>query len=634
MELYKGYVKTNGKVPVDKIKGARKFRTFDEVKNDDSYAGVLAENTILIDIDDAEQAEIMMCIVEDLQLDCKVFKTTRGRHFLFKNDGVKKCYTHVKLACGLEADIKVGLTNSIQALKVDGKERFCEWDIEEDGDYQALPRFMFPVKSDYDFLGMKDGDGRDSALFSYILSLNKAGFSKDETRECLRIINNYLLADPMSDEDIERITRDDAFPEELFFDEGKFLHNNFALFMINNCHIKRINGELYVYRDGVYVKGARYIEREMIRHIPILKAAQRTEVLKYIDVMCAENEKTANANLIAFKNGIYDITTKRLMEFSPEIIITNKIPWNYNPDAYSGLLDRTLDKLSCNDDQIRMILEESIGYPFYRRNELSKSFMFTGSGANGKSTFLELIKDVLGQENLSALDPQELGERFSIMSMNGVLGNIGDDISDDFWKGKELANFKKIVSGSLIKAEIKNDPNIAFIKPFVKLYFSCNDIPSTKVKGLKALMRRLVLIPFNAEFKDTDSDYDPFITYKLKSQEVMEYAILLGLEGLERILTNKGFTKSDRVEAEQREYELENNPVLEFLEEREIDTIVNQPTQEIYKSYKIFCHERESQPLKLANFSKELNKRCNLTVKRMRINGKQIGVYVEGGEKD
>ena len=70
------------------------------------------------------KSEIMMDIVEDLQLDCIVYQTTRGRHFLFKNNGVDKCGTHKKIAIGLTADIKVGSRNSYEIIKFNGEERF------------------------------------------------------------------------------------------------------------------------------------------------------------------------------------------------------------------------------------------------------------------------------------------------------------------------------------------------------------------------------------------------------------------------------------------------------------------------------------------------------------------------------
>lgn len=203
--------------------------------------------------------------------------------------------------------------------------------------------------------------------------------------------------------------------------------------------------------------------------------------------------------MIGFNNGIYDLATGEMLDFSPDIVITNKIPWDYDAGAYSEIADKVLNKLACNDKQIRALLEECIGYCFFRRNELSKAFILTGEKANGKSTFLDMVRNVLGENNCSALDVGELDERFSVATLGGRLANIGDDISDEFLHGRSVAMFKKIVSGNEIKAEIKNDPNIHFIRPYVKLLFSANNIPRMKDKT-GAVLRRLVIIPFNAKF--------------------------------------------------------------------------------------------------------------------------------------
>ena len=80
--LYKGYVETKGKASIEKLKNRTTWKTYDEVKNLNGFGGVLADDTILIDIDDSDQSEILMNIVEELQLDCKVLCTSRGKHFL------------------------------------------------------------------------------------------------------------------------------------------------------------------------------------------------------------------------------------------------------------------------------------------------------------------------------------------------------------------------------------------------------------------------------------------------------------------------------------------------------------------------------------------------------------------------
>ena len=59
-------------------------------------------------------------------------------------------------------------------------------------------------------------------------------------------------------------------------------------------------------------------------------------------------------------------------------------------------MDKTLNKISCDDKQLRMLIEEMVGYCLFRRNELGKCFILTGSGANGKSTLLDVIKRLIG----------------------------------------------------------------------------------------------------------------------------------------------------------------------------------------------------------------------------------------------
>lgn len=631
--LYKGYVETKGKASIEKLKNRTKWKTYDEVKDLNGFGGVLADDTILIDIDDSEQAEILMNIVEECQLDCKVLCTSRGKHFLFKNHSITRNRTHIQLAVGLTADIKVGSKLSYEVIKIDGEERFCEWDIEEGGKYQEVPKWLFPVKATADFLDMDAGDGRNQALFNYILTLTANDFTIDETRECIRILNKFVLRQPLGDDELETILRDEAFQKPVFFLGSTFLFDKFATFMKNTAHVAKINGQLHIYKDGVYTNGYREIEANMIQHIPNLKKMQRREVLDYMELIVDEKEQS-DANLIAFNNGIYDIVTGELKPFSTDIVITNKIPWNYNPDAYNELADNTLNKLACGDTAIRALLEECIGYCFYRRNELGKAFILTGDKSNGKSTFLDCVKAILGEKNTSALDLKELGDRFSTSMMFGKLANIGDDIGDDFLQGSQVATFKKIVTGNRIKAERKGQDPFEF-NPFIKLLFSANDIPRMKDKT-GAVLRRLVIIPFNARFSKylpdgvtVDPDYEPFIKYKLTQEEPIEYLIKLGVEGLKRVVINNGFTKSDKVQNQLDEYEEENNPILAFINDTGVDMIENEPTNEVYKRYQVFCAENSMQPMSNIVFSKQINKRLGFRVIQKKLNNVNRKIFVK-----
>lgn len=616
--LYKGYIETKGKQPCEKLKNRTKWKTLEEVKKLNGYAGVLADDTIFIDIDDAEQAEILMNIVEEYQLNCRVYCTSRGKHFVFKNHSISRNRTHVQLAVGLTADIKVGSRLSYEVIKVNGEERFCEWDIEEGEQYQEIPKWLFPVKASADFLDMDAGDGRNQALFNYILTLTANDFTVDETRECIRILNKFVLKEPLPDDELETILRDEAFQKPVFFMGSTFLFDKFATYMKNTAHIVKINNQLHIYKDGVYENGYKEIETEMIHYIPNLKKTQRREVLDYMELI-TEERQMSEANLIAFENGVYDMVTGELKPFSSDMVITNKIPWNYNPDAYSELADKTLDKLACNDRNIRLLLEECIGYCFYRRNELGKAFILTGDKSNGKSTFLDCMKAMLGEQNISALDLKELGDRFSTAMMFGKLANIGDDIGDEFLQGSQVSIFKKVVTGNRIKAERKGQDPFEF-NPFIKLLFSANDIPRMKDKT-GAVLRRLVIIPFNATFSKESDDYDPYIKYKLIEQDCMEYFIRVGVEGLQRVIINQDFTQSEKVQNQLNEYEEENNPIIAFIADCGVDAIENEPTNEVYKRYQVFCAENSMQPMSNIVFSKQINKRLGFTVVQKKLNG-------------
>ena len=218
--------------------------------------------------------------------------------------------------------------------------------------------------------------------------------------------------------------------------------------------------------------------------------------------------------------------------------------------------------------------------------------------------------------------------------MFGKMANIGDDIGDDFLQGSQVSIFKKIVTGNRIKAERKGQDPFEF-NPFIKLLFSANDIPRMKDKT-GAVLRRLVIIPFNARFSKylpdgvtIDPDFDPFIKYKLIQKESIEYLIKLGVEGLKRVITNNEFTKSEKVQGQLDEYEEENNPIIAFIADCGVDMIENEPTADVYKRYQVFCAENSMQPMSNIVFSKQINKRLGFKVIQKKLNNVNRKIFVK-----
>ena len=476
------------------------------------------------------------------------------------------------------------------------------------------------VHTNINLLGLGDGDGRNDAMFKIVMPLQTAGLSTDDCREVLGLINEYIFEKPLSKSEFETVTRDEAFETKLvpsfFGEKGKFLFEQFAQYLIREYHIKRVNGRLSIYQDGEYVSDELLIQWTMLQVIPDLTARQRNEVLSYINVMCMRDHECASVDYIAFKNGILNIKTKELYPFSPDIVITNKIPWNYRDDAYSEVVDRTFNKMACHDELTRKSMEEAVGYCFYRRNELRKAFILTGEKSNGKSTFIAMIQKCLGQANYASLDLSDVSHQFRSAMLTGKLANLGDDISAEYIR--DPSHFKKLVSGEVMTGENKGKDPFQFMN-YAKFIFSANDIPRTKDKT-GAVKDRLIIIPFNATFSASDPDFDPFIKDKLCSQESIEYMIKLGVDALIGVLGRNKFTVSEQAKDALEEYNKINNPILEFLDDLEENEVTRESVGYWYDKYSAFCLNSYMNPVSRIEFGR-LMKKQGWNIVQRRVNG-------------
>lgn len=626
---FKGYVIGKGKQAIMKVKNVQ-LLSWDAVQRYRSFGTILNQYFVDISFDTNERSQKFWDMAEKNNWKCLIFENLENGHihsiWRIPNNWKFKDGRDKKLAVGLIADIHSGSTYI--PLRVDGVDRFPP-SFEPD-DIDEVPVELFPVNTTIDLEGLQEGDGRNEELFRYILILqSQLGLDEELIRKVLYNTNYFIFQEPLSDDELEVILRDEAFQKPVFFCDKTFLFDRFATWLKNTYHVVKINNQLHIYQNGIYVEGEN-LGTVIRENIPNIKKNQKAEVFDCLRDI-TECKTQADARYIAFRNGVLDIVTGQMQPFSPDLVITNQIPWDYNPEAYSELADDTLNKLACCDQPIRALLEECIGYCFYRANDYKKSFMLTGKGNNGKSTFLDCVKAILGDGNISALDLKELGDRFSTSMMFGKLANIGDDIGDDFLQGSQVATFKKVVSGNRIKAERKGQDPFEF-NPYVKLLFSANDIPRMKDKT-GAVLNRLVIIPFNARFTkylpsgEIDPDYNPKIRYELVEQSSVEYLIRVGVEGLKRIIGNQGFSKSDATEQMAEEYDLMNNPIKGFFAEQEEGYIFRETVQDIFTKYQLYCSDCGIKPETKISFGKTVAEMFQVESKNTRVNGKQVRFY-------
>ncbi|WP_312025799.1 DNA primase family protein [Listeria booriae] len=619
ISLYKGYLEGKGKRSAEKFKERSDLLTYKYVNTLPSYVGILEDDYVMIDVDDREDAQVLYNIIEEQKIACSILQTTNGCHFYFKGCDVTankiKWYTPI----GIMIDLKLGIKNTADPLKIEGKKR--KW-LKQVDDHDALPKWLYPTsRSDNSVGKMEEGDGRNQALFNYILTLQSQGMSKNEIRETIRIINRFILKEPVEDGELNTILRDESFLKQSFFIKGSFQHHKFAKFLIAEHHVITIKKVLHIYKDGVYSDDPSDIEHVMIKHIAQLNKAKRQEVMSYLQIV-AEEKPLSDVRYVAMKNGIFDLNKWKLENFSPSIIIKNKIPVAYVEGAYSEVTDHTLNKISCHNADMRKVLDEIFGYIMLRRNEFGKAFILTGKGSNGKSSYLKMIRQFTGESNCSALDMKELNYRFKTAELFGKLANIGDDISKEFIK--DNSEFKKLTTGETVNVERKGRDPFDF-NNYAKLIFSANEAPRINDNS-DGLIRRLMLIPFNAKFSPTDEDYDPFISDKLLTDESMQYMLQVAIKALKRLMKNKRFTASKVAEKELNKYKIENNPILGYIDEME-PKFENESTTDCYSQYVIWCNENEYDPITPRNFSIEICRMFGYTTKNKKIKSKVVKVF-------
>lgn len=415
-------------------------------------------------------------------------------------------------------------------------------------------------------------------------------------------------------------------PGQCYDENDKFLHNRFGDWLIKTYNIVRAypvgQPELaytspilfYNTRCGYYQLFDVVAERIMIGFMPELKTNQRLETKKYIDSAAPIREK-AGGNLIALKNGIYDLDSRQLLTPDKKYIVTEQIPVAYDPtQVHNEKLLSFIGSFFYNDKEFMKFMFEVIGYGLAPSNFMQKLFVFSGDGQNGKSALFKLLFRFYGKDNVSALQLEDIEKRFVNAELYGKIINIGDDIGNNLIT--ETSLLKKIVTGDPVTVERKNKDPFAFA-PRIKLLFSTNKMPRINDTSY-GMNRRLIMVPFTRIFNGPEAD--PNIVEKVATPEGLSCLLNHALDGLIRIRTNKTFTLPPALEKLTAEYIDSNDPIKMFVTEVEngevsetynfnnLFSFEHVSTAAAYNKYTEWARESGLRPLARNNFGKELSR--------------------------
>lgn len=241
---------------------------------------------------------------------------------------------------------------------------------------------------------------------------------------------------------------------------------------------------------------------------------------------------------------------------------TTQIPVEYDPAATAPRFVQFLNEVFRDEpdlDQRAELVCQMIGYTLLASCEFEKFIILFGPGANGKSVLMEIIRALIGTENVCAVQPSQFENKFQRAHLAGKLANLVTEIAE----GAEIADaqLKAIVSGELTTAEHKHKPPFDF-QPFATCWFGTNHLPHTRDFS-DALFRRAFILTFNRTF--SPSEQDPRLKEKLVQE--LPGILNLALSGIADVLRSGQFTVPPSCEQVKREWRVDCDQVAQFIEE-------------------------------------------------------------------
>lgn len=587
---------------------------FEKIKDTKNRIGwVVPEDYIVVDIDKQDVASAVFKILNKRGVKFSYMKGRKGGHFIFKNQrGVKSISAGTPCSLGIVVDIRC-MGKGYIILPENDTDR--KWGTISN-DIDDIPFYLVPQKNlkiQTDFMGMAAGAGRNDALHNHILALIDyvKSLTIEEKAESIRIINEFLFADPIDDKELQQtVLRQDILDRQVDKDEDKGCYEEkLAKRIIQEKQIITCNDDCYIYNGKCYEK-IEDVAVERIIHSEYnsgMKQKNRRECLQFIKLKSYIPFFKLNDdwNQITFKNGVLNLSTMALSAHNPALYNTIYIDCNYHDNAiYSPSIDNFFNTLSGNDDDLKTLLYEVVGCCLIRKNLFSKFFICCGQGQTGKSSYLRLIKNLVGQQNASFLSINDLEKDFGPIDLYNKLVNLGDDVP---YYLKETATLKKLVTGEEFLADRKHKTAVSF-ENFATLIFTTNELPAVSDKST-GFYRRLMIIELNNKIKNPDM----FFFERLTDADY-EYLLCKSITAVKDAIKRGKLTDYEGMEDKMERYRREQSAVLTYLYDMKLDkeALMKKPCMVVYKEFEQYCYDVGMKPVKKTNFDTEICKELKM----------------------
>lgn len=313
-----------------------------------------------------------------------------------------------------------------------------------------------------------------------------------------------------------------------------------------------------------------------------------------------------------FINGTLELDTGVFRNHNPNDYCSVQASYPYNPKATHTAWNTFIADVTGDDPKQSELLQFIPAYALFQDCSLERIFVLSGNGGNGKSKYLEVLRQLFGERNTSHLQPRALLDKFQVIQLRESIINIAGEIRSDLRDVEE--RMKAIASGEPISGCYKGEQFVTF-KPRTKLVFATNNQLQSDDTS-EGLARRLILIDFKMSFVDCPDPNDPYqrqkdvhILDKL-SEELQSGGIFNWVYAGYRLLRTVGyFTETDDQANLLSDFKRASNPVLMFYEDHLLQNAVQEVSnKQLYSDYRVWCEGNGYRPTTSIAFHREFKK--------------------------
>lgn len=354
------------------------------------------------------------------------------------------------------------------------------------------------------------------------------------------------------------------------------------------------------------------------KHIKASRSAKSKEnmlkeIQHHIPIMPFQLDKHKMAFNVP--NGTLSLKSGELVPAKRDYFITKFSPVEFTDNADCPMWRRFLDDIFGGDKELIRYIQKAVGYSMTGDTSEQCVFFLYGTGRNGKSTFLDVLREIFG-DYVSNIQPE------TIMVKNSMGNGINSDIAR--LKGARMVTTVEPNEGvrlneGLIKQLTGDDAvtarklygNEFEFKPEFKLWMATNHKPI--IRGTDdGIWRRIHMIPFTVQIPVDKVDR------QLKSKLEREYPAILrwAVEGC-LLWQREGLKQPRAVLDMTREYRREMDVISGFLDDRcEMGEGFSAKSSELYAAYSAWCESNTEFKMSNTKFSVEMEKRFSKVAKK------------------